>query len=306
MALHLDDLRAFATIAQTGSFSAAADALDITRSGLSKTINRLERSLQVQLLNRTTRRVGLTELGAGFLADSHRLIALSDQIEADLRRRSKMTAGLLKVNVSTPLGRTTIIPALPLLFEQYPELRLDIKLTDQPEDLIETGRDMGIWFGELPDSRLKHRVLAKTMRVTCASPKYLEQFGSPKSVADLRNHRCLSTTGWAARLNWRFKTQAEFDKLHLTPFLQVNTAEALRAAALSGLGIAQGSSLLFNVDILRDGALKQVLPAEVVQGDTVSVVFPEARFQSPLNRAFLKFLVEVIKARAKRHAFPQS
>jgi DNA-binding transcriptional LysR family regulator len=299
MALQIDEIRAFAEVARTRSFSAAAESLGITRSGLSKAVARLEGSLKVQLLQRSTRRVSTTELGEQFLADSLRLLALSNQMEVDVQRRSKGTAGLLKVNVSTPLGRTTIIPALPRLFEKYPDLRLDIKFTDQPEDLIDTGRDIGVWFGELPDQRLKFRILAKTTRITCAAPSYLDRFGTPKTVTDLREHRCLATTGWAERLNWQFKKQPDFDRLHLAPFLQVNTAEALRAAALSGLGIAQGSSLLFNHNLLRSGRLVQILPVEVVPGDNISAVFPAARFQSPLTKIFLKFLVEVVGARAK-------
>jgi DNA-binding transcriptional LysR family regulator len=299
MALDLAELRAFTKVAQTRSFSAAADELGLTTSGLSKSIARLELALRVQLFNRSTRRVSLTEMGEQFLADCVPLLALSDQVEADLKRRSNATAGLLKVNLSTPMARTLVIPALPDLFEQYPDLRLDIKLTDQPEDLIETGRDIGVWFSKLPDKRLKYRLLARTTRITCASRAYLHRYGVPDSIADLSKHRCLATTGWAELLNWRFRNQREFDHLHLTPFLQVSSPEALQAATLAGLGIAQASSLLFSVDLLRSGALQQVLPGEVVAGDDVSAVFPEARFQNPLTRIFLRFLVDITNARLR-------
>jgi DNA-binding transcriptional LysR family regulator len=299
MALQLDEIRAFCKAAEKKSFSAAASDLGLTTSGLSKSIARLEKSLQVQLFNRTTRRISLTELGEQFLADCARLLATSDQVESDLRRRSNETAGLLKINVSSPMGQTLLIPALPALFERYPDLRLDIKLTDQPEDLIETGRDIGVWFGKLPDKRLKYRLLARTSRLTCAAPAYLEKFGVPGCVSDLGKHRCLSTTGWAERLNWRFKSQRDFDDLHLVSFLQVSSPEALKAATLAGLGIAQASSLLLNVDLLRAGALIQLLPTEVVPGENISAVFPEARFQNPLTRIFLKFLIEITGERIR-------
>jgi DNA-binding transcriptional LysR family regulator len=271
--------------------------LGVTTSGLSKSIGRLEASLRIQLFNRSTRRVSLTELGEQFLADCVGLLAQADRIEEDVKRRSNATAGLLKVNVSSPMGRTMLIPALPGLLEKYPELRLDIKFADQPEDLLATGRDMGVWFGKLPDRRLKYRTLARTTRITCATPGYLKKFGVPSSVAELAQHRCLATSGWAEQLNWRFRNQGDFDRLHLTPFLQVSTPEGLRAAVLSGLGVAQASSLLFNVDLLNSGDLRQILPDEVVAGDNVSAVFPDARYQNPLTRIFLRFLVDIMNER---------
>lgn len=297
MALNLDEVRSFCKVAQTRNFSAAAIDLGVTTSGLSKSIARLEASLRVQLFNRSTRRVSLTELGEQFLADCVALLAQADRIEDDVKRRNNATAGLLKVNVSSPMGRTVLIPALPALLDKYPELRLDIKFADQPEDLLATGRDMGVWFGKLPDKRLKYRMLARTTRITCATPQYLKRFGVPGSVSELAQHRCLATSGWAEQLNWRFKSQGEFDRLHLTPFLQVSTPEALRAAALSGLGVAQASSLLFNVDLLNSGELCQILPEEVVAGENVSAVFPDARYQNPLTRIFLRFLVDIMTER---------
>ena len=299
MALNLDELRAFCAVAQTRSFSAAANELDLTTSGLSKSIARLEASLRVQLFNRSTRRVSLTEHGEQFLADCVGLLAQAQRIEDDVKRRSNVTAGLLKVNLSSPMGRTVIIPALPRLLDQYPDLRLDINLTDQPEDLLANGRDIGVWFGKLPDRRLKYRVLARTTRITCATPGYLKRFGTPASISELAQHRCLATTGWAEQLHWRFRNQAEFERLHLTPFLQVSTSEALKSSVLAGLGIAQGSSLLFNVDLLKRGELVQVLPAEAVPGENVSAVFPEARYQNPLTRVFLKFMVDVMNERLR-------
>jgi DNA-binding transcriptional LysR family regulator len=306
MALNLDEVRSFCNVAQTGNFSAAAIELGVTTSGLSKSIARLEASLRIQLFNRSTRRVSLTELGEQFLADCVALLAQADRIEEDVRRRSHATAGLLKVNVSSPMGRTVLIPALPALLDKYPELRLDIKFADQPEDLLATGRDIGVWFGKLPDKRLKYRTLARTIRITCATPGYLKKIGVPKSVSDLAQHRCLATSGWAEQLNWRFKSQGEFDRLHLTPYLQVSTPEALRAAVLSGLGVAQASSLLFNVDLLNSGELCQILPEEVVPGDDVSAVFPDARYQNPLIRIFLRFLVDIMNERADLDAKKRS
>lgn len=299
MALNLDEVRSFCKVAQTHNFSVAANELGVTTSGLSKSIARLEASLRIQLFNRSTRRVSLTEMGEQFLADCVALLAQAERIEEDVKRRSNVAAGLLKVNVSSPMGRTLLIPALPALLDQYPELRLDIKFADQPEDLLATGRDIGVWFGKLPDKRLKYRMLARTTRITFATPGYLQRFGVPTSVGELARHRCLATSGWAEQLNWRFRRQDEFDRLHLTPYLQVSTPEALRAAVLAGLGVAQASSLLFNVDLLNSGELCQILPEEVVAGEDVSAVFPDARFQNPLTRIFLKFLVDIMNERAR-------
>ncbi len=298
MGFQLDDLHAFSKVAQLRSFSAAAATLGITSSGLSKTIGRLESELGVQLLNRNTRSVAVTPEGELFLADTLRLLALSDEIQNEIKLRQTKPSGLLKVNVSTTMGRLMLIPRLPELFELQPGLRLDLRFTDQPEDLILTGRDVGIWFGELPDRYVKHRVLARTSRITAASPIYLKQFGTPKSIEDLATHRCLATTGWGTRMNWRFKDQSTFDKLHLNPFLQVNSVEALRACVLHGLGIAQGSSLLLNRELISKGQLVQLFPQEVTPGENISAIYPHGKQGNPLTHVFIQFVTNIMETRA--------
>lgn len=306
MGFQLDELRAFSKVAQLRSFSAAAATLEITSSGLSKAIGRLESELGVQLLNRNTRSVAVTPEGEVFLADTLRLLALSDQMQNEIKIRRTKPSGLLKVNVSTTMGRLLLIPSLPALFARQPGFRLDLRLTDQPEDLILTGRDVGIWFGELPDRYVKHRVLARTSRITAAAPSYLKQFGTPKSIEDLAAHRCLATTGWGTRMNWRFKNQGTFDKLHLNPFLQVNSVEALRACVLHGIGIAQGSSLLLNSELIAKGELVQLFPAEVTPGESISAIYPYGKQGNPLTNVFIQFVANMMETRARGLRTPRS
>ena len=306
MGFQIDELRAFSRVAQLRSFSAAAATLEITSSGLSKTIGRLESELGVQLLNRNTRSVAVTPEGEVFLADTLRLLALADQMQNEIKLRRTKPSGLLKVNVSTTMGRLILIPSLPRLFARQPGFRLDLRLTDQPEDLILTERDVGIWFGELPDRYVKHRVLARTSRITAASPSYLKQFGTPKSIEDLAAHRCLATTGWGSRMNWRFKNQSAFDKLHLNPFLQVNSVEALRACVLHGLGIAQGSSLLLNRELTSKGELVQLFPEEVTPGENISAIYPYGKQGNALTTVFIQFVASMMDARARGMRTPRS
>ncbi len=306
MGFHLDELRAFSKVAQLRSFSAAAATLEITSSGLSKAIGRLESELGVQLLNRNTRSVAVTPEGEMFLADTLRLLAFADQMRKEIKLRRSKTSGLLKVNISTTTGRLILIPRLAEFFARHPAFRLDLRFTDQPEDLIETGRDVGIWFGELPDRHVKHRVLARTSRVTAASPSYLKQFGVPKSIEELAAHRCLATTGWGTRMNWRFKNQGTFDNLHLNPFLQVNSVEALRACVLHGLGIAQGSSLLLNRELIAKGDLVQLFPEEVTPGENISALYPYGKQSNPLTTVFIQFVAGIMEDRARGARTPRS
>ncbi len=298
--LDLKDLEAFVRVVQAGGFTAVAVDSDVAKSSVSKAVTRLEHHLKVQLLNRNTRSVSPTEMGARLYAQAQQLLAQTAQLEESTMRGSRSNSGLLRINLPTVFGRRVVIPALTSLFEKWPELRLDIKLTDQPEDLIEARRDVAVWIGKLPNRRLKYRTLARTTRVTCATKAYLDAHGTPDSVEALSAHRCLATSGWAQRLHWHFKSQSKFDALHLSPFLQVNTAEALREATLSGLGIAQASSFLFNKDLLAKKRLIELLPQESMTGDPISVVFPLGTYQSPLTRIFLDFLVEVTKEREDR------
>ena len=295
MTLSLQDLQAFARVARLNSFSMAAESLDVSVSALSKAIARLEARLGCPLFNRSTRRISLTPAGERLHGDVKQLLELAEDIESRHRSRSEQVAGLLKVNASTPLGRLVLIPALPRLLERFPDLRIDLRLSDSGEDLIEGGRDVAIWFGDLPDQRLRYRTIARTHRITCAAPSYLRAFGAPAEISELRQHRCLATSGWWQQLNWRFRDQQAFDDLRLEAFMQLSSSDALRASTLHGLGIAQASSLMFNESLITRGALVQLFPDQVVPGEDVHVVYPNARVENRLVRVFVDFVVEIMQ-----------
>lgn len=300
MTLSLQDLQAFSRVARFNSFSVAAESLDVSTSALSKAIARLESRLGCPLFNRSTRRISLTPAGERLHADVKRLLELAEDIESRHRRRSEQIAGLLKVNASTPLGRLVLIPALPRLLERFPDLRIDLRLSDSGEDLIEGGRDVAIWFGDLPDQRLRYRTIARTQRITCAAPSYLRLFGTPGAISELRNHRCLATSGWWQELRWRFRDQQAFDDLRIEAFMQLSSSDALRASTLHGLGIAQASSLMFNEALIKRGALVQLFPDQVVPGEDVHVVYPNARVENRLVRVFVDFVVGVMEESSRQ------
>lgn len=294
MTFSLQDLQAFSRVVRYHSFSMAAESLDVSASALSKAIARLESRLGCSLFNRTTRRISLTSAGERLHADVKQLLELAADIENRHRSQSEQIAGLLKVNASTPLGRLVLIPSLPQLLAKFPDLRIDLRLSDSGEDLIEGGRDVAIWFGELPDQRLRYRTIARTQRITCAAPSYLRSFGTPSAISDLRNHRCLATSGWWQELRWRFRDQQSFDDLRIEAFMQLSSSDALRASALHGLGIAQASSLMFNEALIRRGSLVQLFPEQVVPGEDVHVVYPNARVENRLVRVFVDFVVALM------------
>jgi LysR family transcriptional regulator for bpeEF and oprC len=294
----LDSMIAFVKIAELASFSAAANSLGVSASALSRVITRLEARLKVSLLNRTTRQVALTDLGKEFLEHCKLVLTQADAAEAAMLERSTEVQGRLRVHVPVVFGRLTVIPNLAKFYQRYPDLNLDIVFSDDPLDLGEQGHDLSVWIGPLPENRIRHRVLAKTYRVTCASPEYLQRYGNLTSIGDLVRHRCISTTGWNHRLNWQFKSNAELKRLNLSPFLQVNSGDGLREAALCGLGIIQSSSYLVSED-LREGRLVPVLKSEIVDGDAISVIYPHRKYPSATVTAFVEFLVAAVVAQKK-------
>ena len=281
----------FIKAVESGSFTAAAEAMGISPSAVSKQISRLEDRLGVQLLNRTTRKLGLTEAGATFYERSARIMQEVEEAEALVTTLHKAPRGLLRVSAPMLLGQMHVAPATAEFLTRYPEMRLELNFIDRTVDLIEEGIDVALRLDELPDSTMVARRLAPHRRVLCGSPAYFERRGVPKTPADLARHNCLTYGSGHPNRAWFFKDEKGRHPMEVHGTFQTNNAEALRQAVLGGLGIAMLPTFLVGSD-LSAGLLRPIL-SDYVSADTVIyAVYPQHRHQSPKVRAYVDFMTE--------------
>lgn len=292
---NLNALRVFVRVAETRSFTEAAKRLGLTSSAVSKAITRLEQELNVRLLHRTTRSVGLTNDGASFFEHCLQVLAQIEDAENVLNRATSSPHGRLRVHMPVGFGRRVIVPALSQFIEQHPALVLDAELSDRTVDLAYEGIDAAVHIGEPADARLIARRLCNLRFVACASPEYLARHGAPLTPDELDQHHCLAYvlmhTG--RYREWQFVHNGKTFSKTVSGRLNFNNAESLLEAATSGLGIAMISNFIA-AEAIRAGKLQCVLTDYAGIGPPVSVVYLPGRNLSPKVRAFVDFLRDLI------------
>lgn len=276
----------FIHVVDAGSFSAAATRMGLSNSQVSKLIARLEDRLGVRLLNRTTRRLTLTDEGEHFYHRCKRIIEAFDSAEQDVSAHRSEPRGTLKINIAGAFPEQFIVPLLAHFLDAHPRLQVDLDFTEQRADLIASGYDLGICQGQLEDSSLVARKLADSHYQLVAHPAYLARHGTPQSVEDLQRHNCLAgcettwpldngrSAGFKVRGNWRS-----------------NSVASLLLAARSGLGIALLPGFAVSEDI-RGGQLVPVLSSASHSTQPVWVVYPQTRHLSAKVRLFVDYLVD--------------
>jgi len=282
-------LAVFAQVVEARSFSAAARSLGMSKSAVSKQVARLEDRLGARLLNRTTRRLSLTEVGAAFYERCARIVSELEEAELAVTQLSSEPRGTLKLNAPVTFGQLQIAPAVPELLARHPELRIDMLLSDRVVDLVEEGFDVAIRIGPLPDSTLVARRLAPDRRVVCGTPGYLERHGRPRTPADLEAHNCLGYSFLGAQSEWRFRGPRGERAQRVRGNFQANNGEVLRAALLQGLGLALMPTFIVGRD-LSAGRLEAVLEEHELPPGGVYAVYPHGRHLSPKVRALVDFL----------------
>lgn len=289
----LDDLVLFLRVLDLGTITAAANSLGISPALASQRLKRLERTLGVRLLHRTTRRLHPTAEGAA-LAERGRVLAEElESLGTDLRQAGAGVAGVLRVTAPVSFGRQYVAPLLPAFLAAHPRLRISLDLDDRVVDLVGTGHDLGIRTGPLADSGLVARPLAPSRRVLCASADYLARKGVPASPADLAGHDCLLLNRRDGIQNrWRLLDPdgAPVD-VRVRGRLDSNHGDALRDAAVAGLGIAMLSLWHVHGD-LRQGRLLEVLPGYPAPTGVIHAVMPDRRLVPPRVRAFADYLAD--------------
>lgn len=303
-------MRAFVRSVELGGFSAASRDLDLTPSALSKLVTRMEDRLGVRLMNRTTRKLALTAEGEAYFASAKRILCDIEDAETEVTRFSAHPRGLLRINVGVAFGMHQLALALPRFLDQYPDIELEISVTDRVVDLIEEGADVAIRTGNLRDSSLVAKKICDLHRVICASPAYLKKHGVPKTPEDLAHHNCVSISGAPQLRRWPFDTanadsgQQGIKSIDVTGNVSANNAETLLQLAATGVGIIRLSDVIV-ADGIRAGWLVPLLTdVHHVEPLPLSAVYPHGKHKSPRVAAFVNFLVEMFNDAPWRESAP--
>lgn len=297
------DMQFFVLVARHGSLAAAARAVDLTPPAATRRLAALESRLGVRLLNRTTRSLSLTSEGETYLQHATRILAEIREMEDAVSQGRATPRGLLRVNATLGFGRTAIAPLVSSFAQRYPEVEVQVEVTDRPIDLVESGFDLAIRFGALPDKRLNARRIMSNRRFLCASPAYLERHGTPATLADLAGHRCIiHRQNDDAYGIWRFLHQDHTEVVKVHGMLSSNDGDIVLGWALDGHGILIRSEWDL-AKYLDSGRLRVVLPEFRLPDADLFVYYPSRRNQTIRARAFIDFLVEQFQgAQAQHHA----
>jgi LysR family transcriptional regulator for bpeEF and oprC len=296
-----DQLRTFVRVADLGSFSRAADDLERSRALISQQVAALERRLGARLLNRTTRRVGLTGEGVEYLDRARRILAELEAADEAIMQTRERPQGRLRVDVPTAFGRHLLIPALPTFTRQYPQLSLEVQLNNRVVDLVAEEVDVALRVGKVGQPGLVARRIASMRLVTCASPGYLAGAGMPRSIEDLRGHRCIGgLSSQNGRLReWVFQRGRSRLRFRPSCALAFNLPEAVISAGIADGGVLQTVDLLV-AGAIASGRLRQVLPEHAAEGPPVSVVHTQASRHSAKVRVFADFAARLLRDWSQR------
>lgn len=292
----ITDLTFFAQLVKAGNFSRAAQELGNTPAAVSKRLAAIERRLGARLLQRTTRRIGLTPEGEMYLVEGARVLADLEALERAVSGSSEKPAGLLRVAATLGFGRKHIAPALSAFARQFPAVELQLQLSDRPVDLVGQGLDLQIRLGDMPDSNLTARLLAHNRRVLCAAAAYLDAAGTPAHPRELARHACLFIREHDEAFGtWQLQCGGRSEKVKVRGPLAANDGESVVGWALDGHGILM-RSLWEVAPLLRSGRLRPVLPQWSLPAADIHAVFP-TRSQLPAKtRALVDFLLAAFAA----------
>lgn len=285
----LAEMEVFAAVAEQGSFTAAARQLGISTSAASKYVIALEERLGARLLNRTTRRLSLTEAGRDFREWCERIAADVAEAEHSVASLQAEPRGVLRVNAPMSFGQLHLGPVLSDLLDQYPRVHVEMTMTDRRIDIVEEGYDIAIRIGALADSSLVARTLATSRRVLCAAPAYLARYGVPQTPEDLAGHNCLGHVLLRGGEEWRFAGPDGDIAVRARGSLTVNNGDMLRLAALAGTGLVVLPTFIIGPD-LAAGRLRAVLCDYEPPPHPISAVYAAGRPVAAKVRAFIDHL----------------
>jgi LysR family transcriptional regulator for bpeEF and oprC len=290
----LQAMQVFTRVVDTNSFTRAAETLDLPRASVTTIIQNLEAFLGTRLMHRTTRRLSLTPDGAAYYERCVRILADVEETEASFQSGNKKPHGKLRIDMPGSIGRLLVIPSLCEFHTRYPDIDLQLGLSDRPVDLLQEGVDCVVRVGALQDSSLVARRIGLFEGVTCAAPDYIERAGMPTSLEDLENHKAVnyfsSRTG--RTIDWAFMVDGKEVEVKMKGIVSVNDADAYVTCGVEGFGLIQ-PALFMVLPHLRSGQLLEVLPELKPLPMPISAVYPHSRHLSPKVRVFVDWIAEL-------------
>lgn len=283
-------LRSFVAVVESGSFVRAAEQLDASTAAISRRVAALEQALGSQLINRTTRRIDLTEAGRRFYEDVINIIQLLGEAEERVRIGRDAATGLMRIAAPLSFGIERVAPVLPEFMERHPDLKIQLLLEDRYTDLHSEAIDVAIRIGSaLPDSSLVAVRIGSIARVFCAAPGYLKKNGEPTTPEQLKRHCCLHYSLLSVRDEMGFLFGDPSEAAEIKSSLSANNAEALKECAIGGMGIALLPRFVIE-DALSDGRLRQIMAAHSPPPSGLFAVRPSRRYVPARVRLFIDFL----------------
>ncbi|HIF54886.1 MAG TPA: LysR family transcriptional regulator [Methylococcaceae bacterium] len=285
----LVSMQVFVSVARRGSFAGAARELGISRAMATKHIMSLERLLSTRLFNRTTRSLHLTEVGVTYLEKCQQILVDVDEMEAAVTQLQVEPRGILKISAPPVIGSTHIAPAIAEFLKMHEGLSVEIILKGSQADIIDEGIDIGIFLGELADSTLVARKLARSPLVVCGAPAYFERYGVPEHPDELYQHSCLVNWAIPPYNRWKFSGEWGEKDIKVTGRMESNVADPIRIAANRGLGMAMLPHYIVGRDIEK-GKLRVVLEQYSIAPLEIHAIYPHRKYLSAKVRHFLDFL----------------
>jgi DNA-binding transcriptional LysR family regulator len=290
------EMQAFVAVVDAGSFVRGADALQMSKSVVSRLVSDMEERLGVRLLQRTTRKLSLTWEGERFHERCKELLAGVGDAESEITHHTGEVIGELRVSAPATFGLTHLAPLWPVFMARHPKLTLDVTLADRFVDLVDEGYDVAVRIAQLPDSSLVSRQLATTRLVLCATPDYLRARGAPETPADLAAHTVFAYKLLSTGDQWHFEGPQGKTTVKVTPRMRSNSGDSCCEAALQHQGIVLQPSFLVGTH-LDSGALVEVMPAYRSIELGIYAVYPSRKQLAPKVRLLVDFLVDAFRER---------
>jgi DNA-binding transcriptional LysR family regulator len=296
----------FMRTVEAGSFAGAAKRLGITSVAVSKNVQRLERQLEVRLLQRSTRKLSLTQEGRAYFERCSGPLRDLENAQSAVAERGKSPSGILRVTCLSPFGRVYVLPLIPGFSRRYPGIELELHFDDAVTDMIAGGYDVGIRAGKPRDGTMVMREVAPLHFVVCGAPSYLAERGTPLSVADLSAHNCLRLRGRGAQsAPWRLGSAGRSESRAVTGNFLANDIPALVTAAVCGQGLVF-APLPFVLPLFRTGALRPVLPESTSQPGHIFIHYTSRKYLAARVKAFVNYMLEHLRGHPDLSADPQT
>lgn len=287
----LTGMRVFTTVVDSGSFAKAADKLELSRGMTSRYVAQVEAHLGVRLLNRTTRRLSLTEAGNDYHQRATQVLALVEEAERAAIHEAAEPRGTLRINTSIAFGVRHMGDAISAYAQRHPRVRIDLTLNDRVVDLVEEGFDVAVRIARRVDPGLVARPITQARMIACAAPDYINRHGMPRSPADLAHHNCLTYAYSGLQNDWHFTRKGRDQVVKVSGAVHANNGDVLSNAAAAGLGVTVQPTFMI-YELLRAKKLVRVLDGWEADVLTIFAVYPSRQFLPPKVRSFIDFMVE--------------